>query len=343
MGCLLELPAEVLFDILVLLEPQSLCCVSLVCRLLRVLVGEERVWMAMATQQHGLQLHSSPKFSTRQFYQRCLHRLGPLLGLWQRTDLAPYAGLLRLHYRDHSIVAELINPSRNALETFTTVAVLVARAGSVDSGMEVEQLDSFCYRLGEVLVLDPRLGDVAGRPCVQYQALDLGLDHKGTPLAPGLFTGDYGGHGTEIIHLQLGGHGGTYLRGVKITGDPNVPAGEVTFEVTDPRCLDLTRQEQKSLSDIEKCDKFVNYEENMELNFVVPDDCYTESDAKTEAFFEQQKTCQGRWVARAQIASHNFLNPRMIGANFIKFNNEIFGVIFLELRCLSLYKRLSDL
>jgi hypothetical protein len=35
-------------------------------------------------------------------------RLGPLLGLWQRTDLRYYSGLLRLLYRDHAIVVEQV-------------------------------------------------------------------------------------------------------------------------------------------------------------------------------------------------------------------------------------------
>ena len=157
MVCLLELPAEVLLEILKLLQPRSLCCLSLVCHLLRDLVREEQVWVARARQERGLRLQSSPEFSARQFYQFCLHRLGPLLGLWQRTDLAPYSGLLRLHYRDHSIVAELVKPGKSALEPVSMVAVLVTRASRADSGQEVEQLDSFCYQLGEVLILNPIL------------------------------------------------------------------------------------------------------------------------------------------------------------------------------------------
>ena len=86
MVCLLELPSEVLLEILAFLSPGSLCRVSLACRLLRDLAREEQVWVARARQERGLRLQSSPGFSPRQFYQSCLHRLGPLLGLWQRTS-----------------------------------------------------------------------------------------------------------------------------------------------------------------------------------------------------------------------------------------------------------------
>ena len=377
MVCLLDLPAEVLLEILAFLSPGSLCRVSLACRLLSDLAMEEQVWVARARQERGLRLQPSAEFSARQFYQSCLHRLGPLLGLWQRTKGAPYGGLLRLTYRDHSIVAEVVKPGRSAMDPFTAVPVLVARAGRNGGGPRVEQLDRFLYQLGGIQILDPRFGEKKDKPVVKYQALDVTRDPQGSPLGPGLFAAYYGPHGTEIIHLQLGGQGGSskrggmdgvsqglaglhggisrgkspqenprssparpiYLRGVKITGDPNVPAGEVTFEVTDHRCLALSRQQQKTCSNIEECDEFVEYEENMELPFVSPKDCY----GGKNAFLETQKSCQGRWVAKAQIADHNFTNPWMISANFIKFNNDLFAVIFLELKCVILYKRWYDL
>ncbi|GIL46117.1 hypothetical protein Vafri_3176 [Volvox africanus] len=56
------------------------------------------------------------------------------------------------------------------------------------------------------------------------------------PLA-GLWMGVYGPHGPEIISLGYDGRGsGSMIVATKITGDPNVPAGEVTFRV-DPEPL----------------------------------------------------------------------------------------------------------
>jgi hypothetical protein len=43
----------------------------------------------------------------------------------------------------------------------------------------------------------------------------------------GLYIGDYGPHGPEIVHLRW--VEGGMLCGLKITGDPNVPAGKATF------------------------------------------------------------------------------------------------------------------
>ena len=38
-----------------------------------------------------------------------MHKLGPLLGLWQRTDLRYYSGLVRLTYRDQAIHVDLVS------------------------------------------------------------------------------------------------------------------------------------------------------------------------------------------------------------------------------------------
>ena len=195
----------------------------------------------------------------------------------------------------------------------------------------MEQLDRFLYQLGEVPVLHPRLGLEPDKPVREYRALDLRRDPQGSPMAPGLFSG---GH-LLIINLQLGGREGPYLRGVSVSGGR---AGDVLFEVSDPRCLDLSRQQQKTCRDVLECDKFVEYEENKEFHFVLPDDWYCVTDTESKTFLEQQKTCQGRWVAEGRFFGQTVVP---YPANFIKFNDDIFAFLTLSSGFMHLFKRMS--
>ena len=82
-----------------------------------------------------------------------------------------------------------------------------------------------------------------------------------SPLSPGLFTGQFSAHGTEMILVQLGEEG-TYLRGIKVTGDPNVPFNQVTFDVEDSRCLSIPQEDQASCKGVLDCQNYISYEVN---------------------------------------------------------------------------------
>ena len=67
------------------------------------------------------------------------------------------------------------------------------------------------------------------------------------PISPGLFVGQYSVHGSEFVRLDVQeGSDGAYLRGTKVTGDPNVPFDQITFEVTRPECLEISLEDQTS-------------------------------------------------------------------------------------------------
>ncbi len=129
------------------------------------------------------------------------------------------------------------------------------------------------------------------------------------------------------------------MQGVKITGDPNISFGEITFRITDDRCLDMDRDNQSSMANVEKFNddpKYIEHfnNQNTELDFVIPTDCF---ERETVPF----KKCRGRWMAEGQIAQHGGFNPEFIAAHFILFSHEHFAVRFIELRSIILFRRVT--
>ncbi|NXS35315.1 FBX31 protein, partial [Pomatostomus ruficeps] len=64
--------------------------------------------------------------------------------------------------------------------------------------------------------------------CLTYRRIYLPPSSPGDLIQPGLFKGTYGSHGLEIVMLSFHGK---KAKGTKITGDPNIPAGQQTVEI----------------------------------------------------------------------------------------------------------------
>ncbi|XP_077067375.1 F-box only protein 31 isoform X1 [Siphateles boraxobius] len=201
--------------------------------------------------------------------------------------------------------------------------------------------------------------------CLTYRRIYLPPCLPSDLLQPGLFKGTYGSHGLEIIMLSF--HG-SKAKATKLTGDPNVPAGQLTLEVDLNRPVRLPDLEtQRSMEELSRLVRGVHEEtqsgsegqdapaegaegsdsapptgaEGVEPGepepqpFVLPLGVM----ARNEVY---PRTCKMCFYGTGLIAGHGFTSPERTPGLFALFDGDRFGFIWLELKSFSLYSRLSD-
>nr|XP_051696276.1 F-box only protein 31 isoform X4 [Oryctolagus cuniculus] len=211
--------------------------------------------------------------------------------------------------------------------------------------------------------------------CLTYRRIYLPPSRPDDLIQPGLFKGTYGSHGLEVVMLSF--HG-CVARGTKITGDPNIPAGQQTVEV------DLRHRIQ--LPDVENLRNF------NELSRLVleareqvrqeqqegrreaegpergPDPVPAEDGGKpgdaaataaeqpgqsgqgqpfvlpvgvSSRSEDYPRTCRMCFYGTGLIAGHGFTSPERTPGAFILFDEDRFGFVWLELKSFSLYSRVQ--
>jgi len=422
---LLTLPEEVLVSVLSCLPPVSLVRVSQVHPLLNQLVKEESIWVERAKQDYGIDLKTSEGFSPREFYQAVLYKLGPLLGVWQRTDLKHYSGLVKLSYQNQEVILEAILPPRTVNEDIKKETLLTFKSKKQKKDEDIDLTRCFLYKLqpGRISIkilnetqsslhhqphpsrsddgdnqlnLFSRLSEfftngteeminVGELECILRienkggDAIDsfeeflneqpygasygdlFGMElfrrkkeeifcwnlscsykrfeeatHPIASLPSGLFAGL---HGVEFINVGLvetessPGERNIRLLGRKVTADVIVPCDKVIFEVVDPRCLNMSLEEQETTQNIRRFmeePRFIEYQEGLSLPFKVPEDF---DDAQ---YLPPGLThCRGRWSCTCHF-------PIMTPGNLIVFSEDLFAVItpgFLSFQSMSVYKK----
>ena len=107
------------------------------------------------------------------------------------------------------------------------------------------------------------------------------------------------------------------------------------------KCIFLSKEEQRRLY----C---AALEDSDNLNFESPSNQCSQAfllppDARLDFPIEPEyNQCLHRFFGEAQVAAHNYFNPKMIPAHIIMFDNDTLGVIFLHLRSMSIYKRMKE-
>jgi len=387
---ILDLPSEILLNIVKLLECVDICAIRHVNSHLKHLCDNESVWISKAKSDFRVRLKAGESsVSPRVYYQNMLYKFGPMFGLWQRQNLKFYSGLLKVSYADRIVTFENLVPTSDIfspLKCLKFLTVALSDDGSLlvhshdkmtstkkvrinlnvqnsESTLEIinsnmkdyitspaewrellEEFKSWDTSQDSELALMKFVSLYHSRTMFSYKRLYLPRCHlnpiRRCPLRPGLFKGSYGGHGVELVKLVQvvkGSMMGTY--GVKVTGDPNVPFNEVTFQILAEDCLSIPFDMQKTVNGIRSSmmdNITVPYQENVHQSFCVPFNMIERVPIK-------KTQCVGRWAAEAQIASHMFQDPQMIEANFVLFNEDEFAVMFLDLNTISMFHRLKNI
>jgi F-box protein 31 len=156
-------------------------------------------------------------------------------------------------------------------------------------------------------------------------------------ISPGIFKGTYGAHGIEMVMLKYEDDG-FKVKAVKISGDPNVPAGEVTFTANLRLPVVLTESDQESIARIETLPKVsspVHPAKMPPQPFVVPEDCI-------QRVRNAPNWCKARFYGFGQVAGHGFTNNSSTPGHWIVFSEDLFGFLWLGLFTLSMFHRVKE-
>ncbi|KAL9975644.1 hypothetical protein ACROYT_G012827 [Oculina patagonica] len=163
------------------------------------------------------------------------------------------------------------------------------------------------------------------RQPLQFEALELPQPSlNDIVMTPGVFKGTYSSHGVELVMVTVVDE---KLIGTKITGDPNVPGGQVTFEVDLRRpVIDDPQPEPGQEQQLGQChSREFNLPPSYEARYTNFPNVYL-----------------ARYHGRGQIASHGFVSPQWTPGHFVLFNDDLFGFLWLELMAFSVYSRATE-
>ncbi|XP_062032952.1 F-box only protein 31 isoform X2 [Lepus europaeus] len=211
--------------------------------------------------------------------------------------------------------------------------------------------------------------------CLTYRRIYLPPSRPDDLIQPGLFKGTYGSHGLEIVMLSFHGR---VARGTKITGDPNIPAGQQTVEIDLRHRIQLpdvenlrnfnelsrlvleareqVRQEQQGGRHEAEGPEHGPHQEPAEDGGKPGDAAAMATEqpgpsSQGQPFVlpvgvssrseDYPRTCRMCFYGTGLIAGHGFTSPERTPGAFILFDEDRFGFVWLELKSFSLYSRVQ--
>ncbi|OQV22938.1 hypothetical protein BV898_02989 [Hypsibius exemplaris] len=167
----------------------------------------------------------------------------------------------------------------------------------------------------------------------------------GSCVLDGFFKGTYGAHGTELILMRIEEVSGKpHIVGLKIKGDPNVPAGVNSFQFGLHSNIRLNSTQQNDIAYLESLQHGPQWlsQDHQPQPFSLPDAATFLLRVDPEA--PLPTSCIGRMVGSATIAEDGYRNPQSIVAHLVIFSPEKFLIMFLgPLDVASVFEKVSDM
>ena len=174
--------------------------------------------------------------------------------------------------------------------------------------------------------------------------------HASYPIQPGFFKATYGSHGVEILQLYYAEPSNEIIA-LKITGDPNVPCGEIGFK----GYLNNPIDPEMSL-DEEKVDYFDNLKRTFDRAMSQDKQCHlADGNPSPQPFhlpkgyllnqdiqLDEFKEYKWRFASKVHIAMAGFHDPRYIDAHMIIFSQDTFAVINIDIKSLKICHRVNE-
>nr|KAF6501097.1 hypothetical protein HJG59_008078 [Molossus molossus] len=146
---------------------------------------------------------------------------------------------------------------------------------------------------------------------------------------------------------------GKHAKATKITGDPNIPAGQQTVEISLMHRIQLPDIENlRNFNELSRIVLEVHEQprvgpptekvrepgapalEGHPVQFVLPVGVVSSNE-------DYPRTCRMCLYGTGLVAGHGFTSPKRIPGVFILFDEDHFGFIWLELKSFSLYSRVQ--
>ena len=162
---------------------------------------------------------------------------------------------------------------------------------------------------------------------------------------PGVFVGDYGPHGTELVQVrykQVERSGPNTKQNLveahKITGDPNIPKQKVTFRAFLDQPVYPSDEQQRSMQELSAIESVPPSSTLVEppQRFNLPDHINCDFDKNLIPSFSY-----GRFKAEIQLAGHNYYRPAFSSSQLVIFNQHLLGLFIFEFDELMIFERVN--